>query len=321
MLLSTSSDTPSIEDIIDAKIKSLYNDITLMHAEILRLKEYRNTGLPTISKLPPEVLTIVFESIEKSEYISFRACDHLLAPTQVCRSWRRLALSLPHIWARIDASAPPDLVELFLERAGSAPISLQSTDLEQDNAETLDATLDRLDRLNEITFCTTSPRNGSNASRLSPLPNSKSSRSRAVRRPATLTNLRSLKINTASRPSLGTAHYTNPVGFFASLDGLPFLSSLDLINAFAPLNGSVPLLSVSLPNLTHVSVSIEDTNLSNPGMGMMSCIRAPLISTTKLLHTGQPDASTVAVAMPPIYIRTQIFIFPTSPPRSLRSST
>ncbi|KAF4604361.1 hypothetical protein EYR40_001540 [Pleurotus pulmonarius] len=153
-----------------------------MHAEILRLKEYRNARLPTISKLPPEVLTIVFASREKSSYITARACDHLLAATQVCRSWRRLAL--PHIWARIDASAPPDLVELFLERAGSAPISLQSPDSEQDDGETLDATLDHLDRLKEITFCTMSPRNGSNASRITsePAPNSKSSRSRAVRR-------------------------------------------------------------------------------------------------------------------------------------------
>ncbi|KAF4590218.1 hypothetical protein EYR40_009385 [Pleurotus pulmonarius] len=326
------SDPPSIED-IDMKIESLNHKIILIREEIQRLKEYKNTRLLTVSKLPPEVLSTIFESLEKSATSRrLAAYDHLLAATQVCRLWRRVALDLPQLWSCIFTFAPPRIVKLFLGRTASAPLYLQGPYPPYNKEDTVDATLNHLDRLKEITL---SSDHGSKwakritsepAPQLEILSLENSSRTSvdsfwfpgdtdifpALRHlslkgyvfkadAATLTNLRSLKIDSAQSTYYGgrssTAHYADPVDFFTSLDCLPFLSSLDLTNALAPLDGPIPPLSVGLPNLLHLS--IKDADISN--LGMMSCIRAPLIRTVKLSHTGRVDTVTVAPIMAAIY--------------------
>ncbi|KAG9225750.1 hypothetical protein CCMSSC00406_0007760 [Pleurotus cornucopiae] len=93
------------------------------------------------------------------------------------------------------------------------------------------------------------------------------------------------------------ARRMDPVDFYAGLKSLPFLSSLDLTGALAPLNGRMAQMSLNLLSLTHLS--IEDADIFN--LGMMSCIRAPLIEMMKLVHTGRTDGGTLAPITAAIY--------------------
>ncbi|KAL4259812.1 hypothetical protein AB1N83_011803 [Pleurotus pulmonarius] len=312
---------------IDLRIESLDRDASLILAEIQHLKEYKNTHLLAISKLPPDILSIIFESLEKSTNPRFAAYRTLLAATHVCRFWRRVALDLVPIWGRIDANAPPHIVKLFLERARSAPLILQSSDPECDDARAVHATLYYLRRLKEITLDNVDPKALQRIT-FEPAPQLEILSLQSNSRPfhelppftvgpnallalhhlslkgyvfksslATLTNLRSLVINSFQPNRFSTARFISPVDFFASLDGLPFLTSIDLTDAFAPLDGPMPPLSVSLPSLTYLA--IRHHHISN--IGMMACIRAPRLATIQLMHTGQADANTVAPIMAAIY--------------------
>lgn len=156
MLISSDpGDTLSMED-IDAKIESLSHEITLIHKEIKRLKAYKNRRLPTVSKLIPEVFSAIFELLALSATSPLGPTRYpyrdLLSATQVCHSWRQIALDSPRIWGYISSSAPHRISELFLDRSASAPLYLWRDGFSWECEKTVRATLDHLDRLEEITL-------------------------------------------------------------------------------------------------------------------------------------------------------------------------
>ncbi|KAJ8495992.1 hypothetical protein ONZ45_g12639 [Pleurotus djamor] len=114
--------SPTIEE-VDKKISA-------MRAEIRVLEQYRNARLLIVSRLPTEVLSIVFThmALEKNTDVSRSRnrspYSHWLPVTQVCRLWRDAALSTPRMWGRIYGSSKAELAELFLERAKLAPLYL-----------------------------------------------------------------------------------------------------------------------------------------------------------------------------------------------------
>ncbi|KAF9494048.1 hypothetical protein BDN71DRAFT_1014098 [Pleurotus eryngii] len=311
---------------VDAKIQDFKHQIDLIQGEIRRLEEYKNTRLLTVSKLPPEVLSMVFESLAlEATPHSYYTCDaykHLLPATQVCRPWRQVALDSPRIWGCIFGFASPRIVELFLERAKSAPLYLVAPGY-YSNEKTLLAVLNHLDRLKEINLgckpewvkriiSEPTPQleviTLKNASQSSPdalqfladafpvLQHlSLTGYTLQTRRTASLTNLRSLIIKSDRHG--GNSSRTDTVELFTMLNDLALLSSLTLIDALAPLGGPVSPLSVDLPSLRHLS--IQDNDISN--LGMVSCIIAPLIKTIQLIHSGRADAEIATPIIAAIY--------------------
>ncbi|KAG9225763.1 hypothetical protein CCMSSC00406_0007773 [Pleurotus cornucopiae] len=320
------SHSPNIEE-IDTKIESLKHQITLIQGEIRFLEEYKNTRLLTVAKLPPEVLSTILESLAlstppRSTYRQ-QAYSHIFPATQVCRLWRQVALSSPRIWGCINGFASHRIVELFLERARSAPLYLWSPGY-PDEKNVL-AVLNHLERLKKIIL--KAQPNWVKRIVSEPTPQleilSLETTSFATIDPfafcadafpslqhlsltgyvfkgnmTSLNNLRSLLIKPSdhSPRQYSKLNHADPVNFFATLNDLPFLSSLTLIDALAPLNGSIPPLSVILPSLTHLF--IQDDDISN--LGMMSCITAPFIEV-KLSHTGQANAETASPVIAAIY--------------------
>lgn len=320
------SSSPNLGE-VDAKIQVFKHQINLIQGEIRRLEEYKNIRLLTVSKLPPEVLSMIFESLAFSapprhdSYYTRDAYGHLLPATQVCRQWRQVALESPRIWGCIFGFASPRIVELFLERAKSAPLYLLAPGY-YSNEKTLLAVLNHLDRLKEINLeckpewvkriiseptpqlevitlknASHSPLDGLQflADAFPALRHLSLTDYTFQARTASLINLRSLMIR--SNRYGGKFSRTDTVDLFTMLNDLPLLSSLTLIHTLAPLDGPVPPLSVDLPSLTHLS--IQDNDISN--LGMVSCIVAPLIKTIQLIHSGQADAEIATPVIAAIY--------------------
>ncbi|KAF9500188.1 hypothetical protein BDN71DRAFT_1187242 [Pleurotus eryngii] len=149
-LSSFFSNSPTIES-VDSKMRSFQLQLSQIHDQIRQLEEYKNTRLLIVSKLPPEVLSIILEFLALgSATLSYprRYYNNILPATQVCRLWRQVALDSPRIWSYINSSAPQRLVELFLERARSAPLYLRTTEWAKN--ENVLALLDRLHQVKEM---------------------------------------------------------------------------------------------------------------------------------------------------------------------------
>ncbi|KAF4604345.1 hypothetical protein EYR40_001524 [Pleurotus pulmonarius] len=318
------SNSPNLAE-VDEKIQVFKHHMSLIQGEIRRLEEYKNARLLTVSRLPPEVLSMIFELLasDKTPRLGYagNAYEQLLSATHVCRTWRQVALDSPRIWGYISASASPRTAELFLERAKSAPLYFTSRGY-RPKEQVLLTVLDHLDRLKEIALncqpkwverilSEPTPQlevvSLTNAHYRSlhplqflaesfPVLQHLSLTGYILRTPAeSLTNLRSLMID--SHQDGGNLTLMDAVDFFTMLNDLTHLSSLTLIAALAPLGGSVPPLTVNLPRLT--DLTIRDDDISN--LGMMSCIIAPLIKTIKLIHTGRANVEIATPVLAAIY--------------------
>ncbi len=125
-LLSFLRSSPSLED-VDSRSIQIEREVARMQDEIRLLAEYKNTRLIGVSKVPSEVLLLVFEllvldTVECPKRGVWRPYTDILSATQTCHSWRQIALDSPRIWTIIHGSVPLSLVRLFLERAKSAPL-------------------------------------------------------------------------------------------------------------------------------------------------------------------------------------------------------
>ena len=103
---------------VDGLLEQAYEKIIRLVNHITALKGARNSLSP-ISRLPPEVLLSVFKRCTDWNQFS----HYKLAISQVCTSWRRLALADPTLWTRIDFLRP-QLASLMMERAQQAPLSI-----------------------------------------------------------------------------------------------------------------------------------------------------------------------------------------------------
>ncbi|KAF9564267.1 hypothetical protein CPC08DRAFT_685438 [Agrocybe pediades] len=84
--------------IIDSKIKQY-------EKEILALKTQRNTYAP-ISRLPPELITRIFECCKEVESmpsrLQYQKPPRWIPCSHVCRLWRTIALNSPTLWTDLN---------------------------------------------------------------------------------------------------------------------------------------------------------------------------------------------------------------------------
>ncbi|KAJ8523259.1 hypothetical protein ONZ45_g353 [Pleurotus djamor] len=111
--------SPSIEAVLQ-KIEDLREDIRI-------LEGYRNARLLIVSRLPTEVLSIIFEYLAALESRQEYSRTHArwMRVTKVCRLWRSVAINTPRLWGTIYFDNKLELAELFLERSKSAPLHIK----------------------------------------------------------------------------------------------------------------------------------------------------------------------------------------------------
>jgi hypothetical protein len=98
-----------------------------LHTHQRRLRMQRNTLLP-VSRLPPEVLLLVFEFCVSGGISVFHPSRRIVSAydtrfSQVCTAWRALAFGAPELW-RAPPLQHPDLAALYLQRAHGSPLSI-----------------------------------------------------------------------------------------------------------------------------------------------------------------------------------------------------
>ncbi|KAF4568522.1 hypothetical protein EYR36_010534 [Pleurotus pulmonarius] len=292
------------------KIQSLRLQIVEINDEIRSLEEYKNNRCLPVSKLPPEVLSTIFESLTSDSEDYFKPYSNLLSATQVCRLWRQVALDSPRVWTFIYCSAPPRLVDLFLERSKAAPLLLLGDSPGENTPTNVPKILNHLHRLKKINFANceadwSSRIISQGAPQLESLSLSNYLKIERFHLPADgFPVLQHLELNdfvyTSTMASLTTLHsltitaegcgdrsqLPSCIEFLSTLASLPNLSELSLTEAFARLEGPLPALSVRLTHLT--GLSIWDTDIRV--FGMMVCITAPQLKAIDLHHCGRADA-------------------------------
>ncbi|KAK1228583.1 hypothetical protein PQX77_008370 [Marasmius sp. AFHP31] len=156
--------------LIDNKINQLKEMVELLVVERSRvdsvIKDYR-AMLKPIHRLPPELLTRVF--LLSSDLPTFdisggfrgdppptslKPTDHPWVSSQVCQSWRRVALNIPNLWSFISFTFPSEgnivrsmpalrahchRLQLQLQRSANQPIDVvtQTSDLNFTSIERL----------------------------------------------------------------------------------------------------------------------------------------------------------------------------------------
>lgn len=78
---------------------------------------------PSISKLPSELLSVIFEHYHRAQPLSPAAEITL---SQISRLWRNIALYTPQIWSRLSVTfyTPPDKIETYLQRSAGCSLVL-----------------------------------------------------------------------------------------------------------------------------------------------------------------------------------------------------
>ncbi|KAJ8518309.1 hypothetical protein ONZ45_g4590 [Pleurotus djamor] len=138
---------PTVEEVAQ-KIEELREEIRL-------LEGYKNARLLVVSRLPLEVLSLIFEYVaqiakpEETPAYPSKRYGHWFSITGVCRLWRNVALNTPRLWGHIYAHTKPELARIFLERAKTAPLYLWSL-LALSRRETVALWLCNASRLKEI---------------------------------------------------------------------------------------------------------------------------------------------------------------------------
>ncbi|KAL0959535.1 hypothetical protein HGRIS_011248 [Hohenbuehelia grisea] len=137
---------PSTSDasIIRSEINSATNDLFLIRNELLQLQAYEkslnrrlaklqqfvDTYQPVVSgvrRLPPEILLIIFRL-----YHLYHEPEQPWYVSMVCRTWRSVALSAPHMWSTISIesnSAPSSnsiaYTKELIQRSAAAPLTVE----------------------------------------------------------------------------------------------------------------------------------------------------------------------------------------------------
>ncbi|KAG1769509.1 hypothetical protein EV702DRAFT_1282027 [Suillus placidus] len=107
-------------------------------AESMRVLRSRSNGRVPVSRLPDEILLMVFKDIEEEKRLDGYDSDDdetddrvgdapaCLVVTHVCRHWRKIALECPTLWTLI-RSTPPLWLDVVLERSQKAPLVVSYT--------------------------------------------------------------------------------------------------------------------------------------------------------------------------------------------------
>ena len=96
--------------------------------EVLRLVRCIKNSLAPISRIPPEVLSLVPDYYRKGGEDDEDDIDQdLITLTHVCRSWRDTFTSRSSLWARLDF-ANVDKTRTYIQRSQSSPLKLHLAD-------------------------------------------------------------------------------------------------------------------------------------------------------------------------------------------------
>ncbi|KAG2121199.1 hypothetical protein BD769DRAFT_1015704 [Suillus cothurnatus] len=103
-------------------------------AESMRVLRSRSNGRIPISRLPDDILFMVFELlVEEKRLEEYTGCDYVrrganfglpacLEVTHVCRHWRNVALERPTLWTCINVSSTSPWLDVMFERSQKAPL-------------------------------------------------------------------------------------------------------------------------------------------------------------------------------------------------------
>lgn len=111
----------------------LEHELRLVDDDIRSLRKRWN-GLASVSRLPLEILSIIFE-VFVTDYCERRMTGNEIRGTSlcgwlvvlhICHHWRNVALGNPRLWTRIELNCEPH-VEFALAHSGSLPLTVFST--------------------------------------------------------------------------------------------------------------------------------------------------------------------------------------------------
>lgn len=146
---------PSSSEIklIQSTLSHVYSNITGIDAEIDRVQavldslkrkrrdleicaEEHGSLLAPVRRLPPELLAKVFMNCLSSESYpsSSTGKKNIMRPSQICRHWRDVALSMPRLWSSIyfngheKSETQIALAKLWLSRTGNCSLSITVRD-------------------------------------------------------------------------------------------------------------------------------------------------------------------------------------------------
>jgi hypothetical protein len=116
-------------------VSSIDAEIDMLKERIRRLRTRRNTHSP-LFRLLPDILHQTFADLGEADdsgeddpwhFIrrdSFACNRHWWALSTTCAHLRAFAIASPLLWARVDLTRSGEEVQMSLDRAGTAPLSL-----------------------------------------------------------------------------------------------------------------------------------------------------------------------------------------------------
>ncbi|KAJ8514623.1 hypothetical protein ONZ45_g7850 [Pleurotus djamor] len=122
---------PPITQFLDTSpsIEEVRKKIEALRVDIRTLEGYVNARLLVVSRLPSEVLSIIFEYVAiLGSPLHKKPYAPRLRASQVCRLWRNVAINTPRLWNSIYSHSKLDLAKLFLERSKSTPLYINTID-------------------------------------------------------------------------------------------------------------------------------------------------------------------------------------------------
>ncbi|TCD60308.1 hypothetical protein EIP91_010402 [Steccherinum ochraceum] len=91
-------------------------------AHVYRIRSRFNAVVPSIARLPPEVLLEIFSWVHLAE--DSHMDTRWIAVSQVCQRWRNIAVSKPSLWSRL-APWSGEFLSLCAARSGNHPLTFQ----------------------------------------------------------------------------------------------------------------------------------------------------------------------------------------------------
>ncbi|KAJ6598524.1 hypothetical protein B0H10DRAFT_2441478 [Mycena sp. CBHHK59/15] len=114
------------------RIQAVLDYLTRKRGHLVNFVDAHLALVSPVRRLPDDVVREIFEASLPSEYPVLCGAKSPLLLCQICRPWRRLALSTPRLWASLHVATAPsgdqqkvnDAVNVWISRSGSVPLSL-----------------------------------------------------------------------------------------------------------------------------------------------------------------------------------------------------
>ncbi|KAK7018561.1 F-box domain-containing protein [Favolaschia claudopus] len=136
MLPSLAADRALLED-LDGQISELKRSIAVLRQQKAAVQQRLGVYKYPVLSLPNEIISEIFIRFLPA----YPECPPSQGPrsptflTQICRRWREVALSTPELWRALSLSVGlgQQLGDLWLDRAGSCPLSLEVDEFHSTN--------------------------------------------------------------------------------------------------------------------------------------------------------------------------------------------